>query len=268
MGIMINYIRLYGQFLRVAVLGKLQYKTDFLVGVVSILILNAVNLSLIGILVYRFNTLGSWDIWDLLFLYSFWMLCRGIYGVFFGHLSDFEEMIVEGSFDAYLIRPVSPFLQLLGKDINYSGVGDFLVGILGFVLVYGRMDFRWGILKWLYFTASVLAGAFIQAAINWIGASLCFWTTRSRAAVHIADRFMVLMQQYPVNIFGRYFQVFVTCFLPVAFINYYPSVVLLDKTKDRIAVWQYASPLVSLLLLGIAAFVWTRGVRRYAGTGN
>ena len=50
-------IRLYGQFLRVAILGKVQYKADFFVGVISVLILNAVNLSLIGILVYNFNTL-------------------------------------------------------------------------------------------------------------------------------------------------------------------------------------------------------------------
>ncbi len=261
-------LRLYGQFLRVAVLGKMQYKTDFLVGVISILVLNAVNLSLIGILVYNFNTLGNWDIWDLLFLYSFWMLCRGIYGIFFGHFMDLEELIVSGNFDAYLIRPVSPFLQLLGKDINYSGVGDLLVGFLGFVLVKSQMDLHWGIFKWLYFVICILAGAFIQVAINWIGASLSFWTTRSRAAVYIAERFTVLMQQYPVNIFGQYFQVFVTCFLPVAFINYYPSAVLLEKVAGQPPVWHYFSPFVSILMLAIAAFIWKKGVKRYAGTGN
>ena len=62
-------IWLYGQFLRVAVLGKAQYKADFFVGIASVLVLNAVNLSLIGILVYNFDTLGNWGIWDLMFLY-------------------------------------------------------------------------------------------------------------------------------------------------------------------------------------------------------
>ena len=108
-------IRLYGHFLRVAILGKAQYKADFFVGIISVLILNAVNLSLIGILVYNFNTLGNWNIWDLLFLYSFWMLSRGIYGLIFWHLSDLEEMIVGGTFNDYLIRPVNPFIQFIGK---------------------------------------------------------------------------------------------------------------------------------------------------------
>ncbi len=261
-------IRLYGQFLRVAVLGKAQYKADFFVGIISVLILNAVNLSLIGVLVYNFNTLGSWNIWDLMFLYSFWMLSRGIYGVFFWHLSDLEEMIVSGAFDAYLVRPVSPFLQFIGKDISYTGVGDFLVGVLGFILAASQLGLPWHIGQWVYFIICVLSGALIQVAINWIGASLCFWTTRSGAAMSIAERFTVLMQQYPVNIFGRYFQVFVTCFLPVAFINYYPSVVLLNKAADGIQLWHYFAPLVAFLLLGVAAFVWKKGVKRYAGTGN
>lgn len=261
-------IRLYGQFLRVAVLGKVQYKADFLVGIISVLILNAVNLSLIGILVYNFNTLGNWNIWDLLFLYSFWMLSRGIYGVFFWHLSDLEEMIVSGTFDAYLVRPASPFLQFIGKDISYTGAGDFLVGLLGFILAAAQIGLQWHIGQWVYFVVCVLSGALIQVAIKWIGASLCFWTTRSGAAMSITERFTVLMQQYPVDIFGRYFQVFVTCFLPVAFINYYPSVVLLGKAAEEIPVWQYGAPVVAVLLLAVAAFVWTRGVKRYAGTGN
>ena len=196
------------------------------------------------------------------------MLSRGIYGVFFWHLSDLEEMIVSGTFDAYLVRPASPFLQFIGKDISYTGVGDFLVGLLGLFLAAAQMKLQWQLGRWIYFVICVLSGALIQMAVNWIGASLCFWTTRSGAAVSIAERFTVLMQQYPVNIFGKYFQIFVTCFLPVAFINYYPSVVLLDKAADGIRVWQYFAPLVSFLMLAIAAFVWRKGVKRYAGTGN
>jgi ABC-type uncharacterized transport system, permease component len=261
-------LRLYGQFLRAAILGKVQYKADFFVGIVSILILNAVNLSLIGILIYNFHTLGNWDIWDLMFLYSFWMLSRGIFGVFFWHMSDLEEMIVSGSFDAYLIRPASPFVQFVGKDISYTGVGDFLVGLLGFLFVSLKTGLQWTIGQWIYFILCVLSGALIQMAVNWIGASLCFWTTRSNAAMSIAERFTVLMQQYPVNIFGKYFQIFVTCFLPVAFINYYPSVALLHKASGPIPAWQYFSPVVSVLMLALAAFIWTKGVKRYAGTGN
>lgn len=265
---MVRNIKLYIKFLHVAVLGKLQYKADFLVGMLSVLILNAVNISLIGILVYNFNMLGGWGIWDLMFLYSFWMLSRAFYGIFFNHFWDFEGMIVSGEFDKYLVRPMSPFLQLLGKDINYSGVGDLLIGIAGFILVKVQLGLSWGVAGWLYFIICVISGGLIQVAINWLGASLCFWTTRSRAAMSIAEQFTVLMQQYPVGIFGKYFQVFVTCFLPVAFINYYPSVIFLGKAGENIPIWQYFAPLVALTMLLISSVVWMAGIKRYAGTGS
>ena len=188
--------------------------------------------------------------------------------MFFWHLSDLEEMIVGGTLDAYLIRPVSPFLQFIGKDISYTGVGDFLVGVLGFILAAAQIGIHWNMGQWAYFLICVLSGALIQVAINLIGASLCFWTTRSNAAMNIAERFTVLMQQYPVNIFGKYFQIFVTCFLPVAFINYYPSVVLLGKAAGGIKMWQYFAPFVAIVMLAIAAVVWTKGIKRYTGTGN
>ena len=76
------------------------------------------------------------------------------------------------------------------------------------------------------------------------------------------------MQQYPVNIFGKYFQIFVTCFLPVAFINYYPSVVLLGKAAGGIKMWQYFAPFVAIVMLGIAAAVWTKGLKRYTWNGK
>ena len=86
--------------------------------------------------------------------------------MFFWHLSDLEEMIVGGTFDAYLIRPVSPFLQFIGKDISYTGVGDFLVGVLGFILAAAQIGIHWNMGQWAYFLICVLSGALIQVAIN------------------------------------------------------------------------------------------------------
>ncbi len=259
---------LYAHLIRAAVLGKLQYRLDFAVGMLNILILNAINIVLIGILVLNYHTLGGWGLWDLMFLYSLWMLTRGIYQTFFWHITDLEELIVSGGFDAYLTRPMSPFLQLLGRDINHMGLGDALVGTLTFALSYRQLGLSWGLGEWGYYLLCILSGATIELSITLACSSLCFWTVRAQAVQNVAERFVVLMQQYPVNIFGRWFQVFVTCFLPVAFINYYPSVAFLGKTQQGTPPWLYASPLVAALALALSALIWTRGVRRYAGTGS
>jgi len=65
---MIRNLKIYRHRIHAAVLSKLQYKADFVVGVINILILNAVNISLLGIMVYNFNSMNGWDIWELMFL--------------------------------------------------------------------------------------------------------------------------------------------------------------------------------------------------------
>ena len=105
-------------------------------------------------------------------------------------------------------------------------------------------------------------------AINLIGASLCFWTTRSNAAMNIAERFTVLMQHVSGEYFWKIFSDICYLFFASGFINYYPSVVLLGKAAGGIKMWQYFAPFVAIVMLGIAAAVWTKGLKRYTGTGN
>jgi len=254
--------------IRVAVLGKMQYKADFLVGLISVVVLNIVNISFLAIMVYNFETLAGWGIWDLMFLYGLWTIGRAIFSLLFWHLYNFETMVVDGTFDAFLIRPISPFLQLLGRDIGYPGAGDLLVGIVAVALAKNQLGLQWGLAYWVFFVICAISAGLLQLAIIWICSSLSFWTTRSRDAYRIVDRFSVLMQQYPITIFGRYFQIFVTAILPVAFLNFYPSMILLGIAGDSVVRWHYFSPVITLIALSIAVCVWSIGIRRYTSTGN
>jgi ABC-2 type transport system permease protein len=70
--------------------------------------------------------------------------------------------------------------------------------------------------------------------------------------------------------FGNAFRVIVTGLIPVAFMNYYPALVLLDKVNYASPGWplSYMSPLVALLLVGIVSFIWQRGLHRYSSSGS
>ena len=41
-----------------------------------------------------------------------------------------------------------------------------------------------------------------------------------------------------------------------------------SKAAGGIKMWQYFAPFVAIVMLGIAAAVWTKGLKRYTGTGN
>jgi ABC-2 type transport system permease protein len=84
------------------------------------------------------------------------------------------------------------------------------------------------------------------------------------------NQFYGLVQQYPVDIFGKAFRLIVTGLIPVAFMNYYPALFLLDKMNYASPGWvlSYLSPLVALLLVGILSIVWRLGLNRYSSSGG
>ena len=61
-----------------------------------------------------------------------------------------------------------------------------------------------------------------------------------------------------------------TFVIPVAFVNWYPCLYLLDREDPfGFPAWfALAPPVVGALLFGVAALAWRTGVRRYTSTGS
>ena len=100
-----NAVTLYFRLVRVAMQSRLQYRADFVTGIIGVIVLNVVNLSLIGILVSRFQHLNGWTLWEMVFLYCLWILGHSLYSLFFWHIRTLEDFLVQGTFDQFLMRP-------------------------------------------------------------------------------------------------------------------------------------------------------------------
>lgn len=262
-------LRIYGKLIRISMLGKMQYRADFLTGIISILLLNGLNIGAIGILVNRFKDLNGWGVWDMVFLYCLWIMGHSIYSLFFWHFFGMENLLVAGRFDMFLVRPLPVLLQFLAQGIQYMGVGDILVGIIGVSMAYQNLGLHWAPLQWLVFLGSILSGAAIETGVYWIIASVGFWTVRTFPMARLATNFRDMVQQFPASIFGRWFRMVVTGLLPFAFMNYYPSLILLGKQDAGVAPWLgYLSPVVALVVLLLGLLIWNEGLKRYSSTGN
>ena len=266
---LLENLRLYGAFIAIAVRARMQYRSDFIFGILSVFVLNGVNLSLIWVMLARFQNLAGWGFWEVVMLYATFLLSHSFFAVFFWHIYNLEDMIIQGRFDQYLIRPCSPMLQFLGSEVNYMGAGDIIFASTAFALAYRELGLAWGLDKWAFFVVIILAGLIIETCLTWILGALSFWYGRTRAVSRIASNFQYLVQQYPLDMFGIWFRVFVTGFLPFAFMNYYPLTILLDKENVLNApILGWISPLVAILLLLASLQVWKRGIRGYSSSGS
>ena len=263
-------LRLYLRLVGVSMKARLQYRADFIMGILNVIALNAVNLGLIGIIVYRFVDLNGWVVWELFFLYCLWLLGHSLYSLFFWHFWEMEEYLIQVTFDQFLLRPASPFVQFLGREVQYIGFADMSVAIAGLVLSYVNLHLQWSIAQWLFFPVVVLSGTVIETALTLMTACIAFWTGRSNMATELIMEFNVLVQHYPIDIFGLWFRVVVTGIIPVAFMNYYPALMLLGKLEPNSPnAWLgYMSPVVALILAMIASGVWHLALRRYSSSGG
>jgi ABC-2 type transport system permease protein len=256
-----NPLRLYLRLVGISMQARLQYRADFFMGAFSVIAMNVMSLSLIGILVYRFEALNGWNIWELFFLYCLWL--------FFWHFWDLEEDLIRGTFDQFLLRPASVFIQYIGREVQYIGFADMFVAVVGLVLAYVQLDLHWSLSLWFFLPIIVISGTVIEMTLNLMVACISFWTGRSSIALDMIMEFNVLVQHYPVDIFGTWFRVVVTGLIPVAFMNYYPALLLLGKIDKGAAPWLgYISPIVAILLAGLTTIVWHFAMHRYSSSGG
>lgn len=260
-------VKMYVSLLKMTMKGILEYRADFWMSLVSVVLLNGANIVQISVISWRFHALGNWGVGDLLTLYGMFMICWSIFSIFFRKLSKIEDEIVSGSFDIYLLRPVSPFLQLVGGDINYVGVCDTMLGAALVAVGLHMAEAQWGIGHILWFAVFILSGGTIVVCIRFLISCVTFWTTRGSALSSVFTQIYLLIQKYPVTIFGRAFRVLVTGIVPVAYLNFYPAVYLLGK-PDAPAWLCMLSPVVALVLACLSAIVWKGGLRHYHSCGG
>jgi len=110
----------------------------------------------------------------------------------------------------------------------------------------------------------VTASLFMIAIMNFAAAT-AFWMERSGNVMVIMFRFKDYAR-YPASIFNKIFRVIFTFIIPIAFVAYYPSLVILDPSEAPVMIG--IGPIFGILFFFLSYKFWMRGVRRYDFTGS
>lgn len=260
-------LKMYKLMLKTTIRSMAQYPADFIISFMGVILLNCANIVQLGVIAWRFQSVDGWNVAELMMLYGMCMVSWSIYSVFFKNLNNVENEIMTGNLDRYLMKPISPYLQLIGGEIRYSGLCDTLLGVLlmaiGSLMLSLRITPVWLIMLILF----VFCGGVIVVCIQTLISCVAFVFTKASALRLIVTHIYMLVQKYPISIFGTPFRVLVTAVLPVAFLNYYPVSYLLGKTAEPN--WlMCGSPVIAFVMMGITSCVWQRCLRLYNGNGG
>src|SRR5690554_3587978 len=122
-------VNLLWHMVTASIRGQMQYRINFVIGVLSGLFFQGIGIVLIWAILETFNSLGDWSFDEIALLYGLRLSAHGVYLLFFSSFMNIDNMVREGAYDRLLVRPIHPLLQLMFTDFRVTVIGDFVAGI-------------------------------------------------------------------------------------------------------------------------------------------
>lgn len=260
----LDNVKLYFSFLKASLKEMLIYRLDCIVGMVSQIVTQLVEIIFIWIVFQNTENLAGWNFMQVLLLYGITLISVEISDFCFDALYDIgPKYIREGDFDKIMLRPVHPLISIIGASKEFTALGYFGLGLAMTITMLIKLAIPITailILKIVFFS---IVGAAIIGAINTIFSIASFWTYRSNEIIWSFYR-TYTFAQYPIDIYNKFIKVLITVILPFAFVAYYPTMDYLGINTYMI----YLSPIIAIVLWIIAVKVWNFALNKYRSTGN
>jgi ABC-2 type transport system permease protein len=264
---LVFWVRIYLRLQVAHLLARLEYEADFWLGLVGAFLTQFAGVAFAWVLFQQVPTLHGWTLEEVACLYALVLIPRGLVELFCDGSWQLRQLVNSGQFDRLLVRPLPPVLQLMAQASSIHGLGSVLLGAFILFEALSRLGLSLDAARLMLLMGTIAGAATMIAALNLLTNSVAFWE------LHLSGSFPALalnlaeLAKYPMTLYGRFLRLFLTAALPLAFISYYPALILLRKeAPDAWLGW--CSPVAGPLFAGVAALFWRAGLRRYQGAGH
>ena len=238
------------------------YRTSF--------VITGVDFVAILVMFGNVDALGGFGLGQIAFLYGATALCLGIGDLVIGNVERLGRHVRLGTFDAMMVRPVGVFAQVCANEFALRRLGRVAQGTAILLWSLTVVDITWDPARVAMLGSLVVCGTAIFVGLFVLGAAFQFV---SSDASEVANAFTYggnTMTQYPLTIYPTEVVKALTFLVPVAFVNWYPALFILDVPDPfGLPGWlRFAAPVAAVVVCSLAALAWRAGVRRYRSTGS
>jgi ABC-2 type transport system permease protein len=260
----------YVQYWRVNLLTMIEYRANFFMWFGFTIIYHATAVGALWVTLQQFPSMNGWDFRQMAFLYGLWMMGHAFHNTFFVTVGEVPNMIREGRFDRFLIRPLDPLFQAMTVP-QQIWPDELILALLFFSVATHFVGVRVDAGFLAYVPLVVVGGALIDFGIQLAIATAAFWVIRIDTLRWVVMSLEQDFTRYPISIYTRGVRFILAFVLPFAFMNYFPATFLLHKQDGALSL----SPEIGLLtpVIGVAWFAlsyafWRAGINHYQGTGS
>jgi ABC-2 type transport system permease protein len=259
-----EYVWIAGMWVR----SSLAYPLSFWILVVGSGLITLLDFVGLGLMFHSIPHLGGFGLREVALLYGASGIGIGVADLVIGSVEQVGLHVRTGTLDAMLTRPVPLLVQVCADRFAVRRLGRISQAVA--VFAYGAGSVAWTAPKLGLALVMVVSASLIFFSFFVAFSCIQFWTVDSTEFANAFTYGGNTMTQYPMTIFPREVLKGLTFLVPVAFVNWYPCLYLLDRPDPfGLPGWfAVASPVVAALTLTVAGLAWRSGVRHYTSTGS
>ncbi|WP_433750043.1 ABC transporter permease [Falsibacillus pallidus] len=261
-----RYSFLYSKYFSNHLKVMMEYKGDFIIGMLSVFIQQITSIFFLKIVFDHITVLKGWTFYEILFIYAIAFLGRSIHHIFFDNLWTVGwQYIRSGTFDRLLLRPVNPLFQIISERVQQDGFGQLIIGIIILATANSHLDIHWTAGSIFMLVLFILSSGMIFVALNLFFITFSFWMIDSLPIVVSIFQFSDFAR-YPVSIYPKLLTIVITWLIPYGFTAFYPAAYFFENQEYHL--YAILTPLISFAWVLLSYRFWCYGVKNFASTGS
>lgn len=255
------YIRLFELNLK----SQMQYKFSLFLSCIGQFITAFTSFFSIQFIFMQIDAVDGFTYGQVLLCFAVIMLSFSIGEAIGGGLANFPRMVNTGEFDRMLTRPRNLILQTVIPFFDFTRIGLLAQGAMVLGIAVPRSGVEWTVAKAAVLALTVVCGAVLFFCLFMFQAAFAFFTMNSLDFLNIFTYGARQFGRYPFSVYGKKLLGFLTFCIPLALIQYYPLLYLMDETAHP-AYWFV--PCLFLLFLLPCRALFKLGIRKYKSAGS
>lgn len=260
-----RYARMYAALVRFSLSKSMEFRFDFFFRFFMDIVYYTVSIGFFKILFLHTPSLGGWREDQVMLFLAIALIVDGVYmTVIARNIWEIPALINKGELDYLLVRPAATLFLPLLKNFEVASVLNTLVGV-GF-FIYATVNFQGplSVASLLLCVLLCLIGLAIYVCLRLFSVLPLFW-------LHSAFGFNMLFEalsnvmERPEVIFRGITHLVLVTILPFLVITSFPARALFGEIQLLDFLHAVA---VLVLMVGLVAFIWNRGIRVYSSASS
>lgn len=248
------------QYIIINIKKVLQYRADFIIGIIPHLIGQIANLAFFKIILGEVANVHGWEMNELIFMYAFSTTVYGIYYLLFGNFRNLKSYLFNGQFEIMRIRPTNLITHIIVISFRSEAIEQILLGGALLAYISSKMSLDMSLINLIIILYFVACGVTILGGITLCSSSFLFISQGTFSPIGVISELREYTK-YPIDIFGNVLQFIFTWLIPIGYVSYYPSIYFLDGQSGP----YIYSGLIALVSFIVGYVSFKRGLRFYDG---